>query len=174
VGLWSDNPRRLPPDVSDPKRLAWLFDPEPGADGLCRPEDLPAVWRKQLVDELRYDLQVLGPFADAAVDRVELSIGRRVTLAALLGAYKPDLSLLRLAKAYADHELTSEYRALPKPIAVVINHLMIALARLRLDERISSLPDTKLRESWGKLAALSWLDEQTRSVLRLATGCLVG
>jgi hypothetical protein len=78
---------------------------------------------------------------------------------------RPDGAILTTIKQFAEIELHSTEKSLPHVVALLLYDAAIVTARLRLDARITSLPDAKLAESLTHLLAEDWLEPPVRELL---------
>jgi hypothetical protein len=139
---------------SGPEPLAELLGAGESPSGLWQPEEMGAIFRHQMAAPLLADLGGLAPpgapfqsFAD------------------LLRHSSPPIALLELVKNFAKSNAEHPESGLPKEIAAVLYYACIAAALLRLEARISKLPDADLARGLRWAGEQTWLDEETRQLL---------
>jgi hypothetical protein len=121
----------------------------------------------ELADKLRAFAEALQfhPIAQRAQIR---------TCAELFRHPKPPIELLRFVKEFGKAIQTHEHTACPAEIGAVVYYCSLGAALVHQETRIGRLSDEEMREGFGKLTALPWLDETSRglfaaSLMRLGT-----
>ena len=80
----------------------------------------------------------------------------------------PPAKLVELVKAFAKANMDHPGSGLPAEIAGVLYYASIAIALVRLDLRITRLPDFELRRGLGWATEQPWLDQNTSDLLAQA------
>ena len=96
------------------------------------------------------------------------------SFADLLHHPAPVKELLELAKDFAKANLDHPESGLPAEIAATLYYASIAAALVRLDARISQLPDADLQRGLKWTMDQAWLDEKTKALLATAAEKLSG
>jgi hypothetical protein len=135
--------RDLPIATLAPVRLAGLLDVDPPARWSDR--DAAAALRHQFAAPLLPDL-ALAPAVE--IDRLRALAAPHTTFLDLLSSPVPALELLLALKDWARHVRDAPESPLAGAPATVLYYAAIAAARVRLNQRITSLPDTDLRTGW--------------------------
>jgi hypothetical protein len=86
----------------------------------------------------------------------------------------PPIELLELVKDFAKANLDHPESGLPGEIAAALYYTSIAAALVRLDARISQLPDADLQRGLRSILEQAWLDERTKELLAQALGKVSG
>jgi hypothetical protein len=76
----------------------------------------------------------------------------------------PPPELLTLVKDFAKAQRVSPAGMLPPEVASVLYYAAIGAARLRLGQRISSLPDAELSEGCSWALDQSWVDARMKEI----------
>ena len=76
----------------------------------------------------------------------------------------PPIELLELVKDFAKANLDHPESGLPGEIAAALYYTSIAAALVRLDARISQLPDADLQRGLRWTMEQAWLDEKTKGI----------
>jgi hypothetical protein len=87
------------------------------------------------------------------------------SFADLFNHSNPPVQLLQLVKDFAKTNLDHPESGLPREIATALYYTSIAAALVRLDKRISQLPDADLQRGLRLTRDQTWLDERTRALL---------
>lgn len=144
-----------------------------GAPMAWRPEDLAAIFRHQMAASVLVDL---GALDSALAGQFQaLADGSGLVLRSfgdLFQHAKPPLELLRLVKDFARRNLNHPESVLPTDVASALYYLSIAAARIRWNERISSLGDGDLVRGFQWAMDQPWLDESRAALLRQAVQTL--
>jgi hypothetical protein len=151
---------------SHAKELAELMASGWETARLWRPEELAAIFRHQMSAPMLVDL---GSFDAPTATRLKtLSDAQGLLLksfADLINHPAPPVELLTLVKNFAKSNIDHPESGLPGEIASALYYSSIAAALVRLDERISQLPDADLRKGFRWLQGQVWMDEKTKSLL---------
>jgi hypothetical protein len=75
------------------------------------------------------------------------------------------LELLELTKDFAKANMDHAQSSLPGEVAAALYYTSIAAALVRLDTRITRLPDADLRRGLLWTSEQAWLDAETRQLL---------
>ena len=157
------------------KELAALMATGGEQARLWRPDELAAIFRHQMSAPMLVDL---GGFDAHTATRIKnLSDAQGLLLksfADLLHHPAPVIELLELAKDFAKANLDHPESGLPGEIAATLYYASIAAALVRLDVRMSQLPDADLQRGLKWTMDQAWLDEQTRALLATAAEKLSG
>lgn len=146
---------------SEPERLARLM----ALDEDGRPDwsdaELSAMMQHQLAAGLRSDFEQTGTRLppDAGTGRAPIE-----TFGDLLLHPSPPLPLLEAAKHFAKAARARPEGPLPVPIAAVLYHAVILVARLRHQDRITSMPEAQIRDSIRWCLEQPWLDDALRRI----------
>jgi len=142
---------------------------------LWRPDELAAIFRHQMAAPMLVDL---GGFDARTANKIKtLSEAQGLLLksfADLLHHPAPVKELLELAKDFAKANLDHPESGLPGEIAATLYYASIAAALVRLDARISQLPDADLQRGLKWTMNQAWLDEETKALLATAAEKLSG
>jgi hypothetical protein len=159
---------------STPEQLSRLLGASDGPGREWPPEDLQAFLRQQLAAPISVNLDGLRPALAAQLKGLTGAQGLLLkSFADLFIHPHPPLELLVLVKDFAKAQRASPAGALPREVASVLYFAAIAVSRLRLGQRISSLPDAALREGCAWALDQSWVDERMKAIfseLRLILG----
>jgi hypothetical protein len=148
--------------ASEPRRLATLMSPEP-AGSQWQPQELGAV----LLHQLRASLScALGENSPSTLRELD------TTFNDLMKDPHPRMELLEAIRAAAKEIMTNAASGIPPEVAGVFYYGSIALARLRLNTRISNLDDNSLWQGIQHLVACPWLDEASRALFAQAIALL--
>jgi hypothetical protein len=112
------------------------------------------------------DLESFDP--RTAEQLITLSVAQGLLLSSFADLFNhpaPSLALLQLVKDFAKANRNHPESGLPREIATALYFASIAAALVRLDERISQLPDTELQRGLRWTQEQKWLDEKTRTLL---------
>jgi hypothetical protein len=80
----------------------------------------------------------------------------------------PPLELLKLTKAFAKASRRDRNNALPKELCGLLYFLCIALAMIRCEERITSLPDAQIKKGLQWAIGREWIKPDMQEILREA------
>jgi hypothetical protein len=152
-----------------PKSLAALLESSAERTRLWRPEELGAIFRHQMSAPVLVDLG--GYDAGVAMRLKKLSDAQSLLLKSFADLFhhpSPPLELLELTKNFAKANMDNAESTLPGEVAAALYYTSIAAALIRLDTRISRLPDADLRRGLLWTNDQPWLDDPTRELLRQA------
>lgn len=107
-----------------------------------------------LAQQLQSNLPDLAPGADP------------LTLADLLHHPQPPLDLLRRVKDFAKFNRFDAASPLPPEVALLLYYGTIAVALIRLNQRITHLSDEDLRDGLAWVLRQPWVDERTLCLFR--------
>jgi len=152
------------------KKLAtWMAAGEERAR-LWRPDELAAIFRHQMSAPVLVDL---GTFDPRSATRLRaLSEAQGLLLRSFTDLFHhpaPPVELLELVKDFAKANLDHPESGLPGEIAAALYYTSIAAALVRLDARISQLPDADLQRGLRWTMEQAWLDEKTKELLAKAS-----
>ena len=157
------------------KKLATLM--ATGEEGArpWRPDELAAVFRHQMSAPMMVDLGALDPRTATRLRTVSEAQGLLLkSFDDLFHHPAPPIELLELVKDFAKANLDHPESGLPGEIAAALYYTSIAAALVRLDERISQLPDADLQRGLRSTLEQAWLDEKTKGLLANALGKVSG
>jgi hypothetical protein len=142
---------------------------------LWRPDELAAIFRHQMSAPMLVDL---GAFDDRAAAQLRLrSEAQSLLLKSFADLFQhptPLVELLQLVKNFARANMDQPESALPGEIAAVLYYSSIAAALVRLNTRITQLPDADLERGLAWAGGQPWLDEPTRGLLAGALAKVAG
>jgi hypothetical protein len=134
-----------------------------------RPGELAAIFRHQLAAPMAVDLRACDARTALRLRHLGETPGLALnTFGDLFHHPAPVLELLNLVKDFAKANVDQPESGLPGEIATALYYTSIAAALVRLDTRITQLPDAALQTGLQQTLAQSWLDDQTRALLTLA------
>ena len=148
-----------------------------GEEGAClwQPEELAAIFKHQMAAPILVDLGVFD--APTATRLKYLSQAHGLLLKSFADLFQhpaPPVELLSLIKDFAKANLDHPESGLPGEIAATLYYASIAAALVRLDARISQLPDADLQRGLKWTMNQAWLDEETKALLATAAEKLSG
>lgn len=133
---------------------------------LWRPDELAAMFRHQMSAPVLMDLGGFDPGTASQLKALTAAQGLLLSsFADLFNHPNPPLKLLQLVKDFSKANLDHPESGLPREIAAALYYVSIAAALVRLDKRISQLPDADLQRGLRLTQAHAWLDERTKSLL---------
>jgi hypothetical protein len=136
---------------------------------LWRPEDLAAMFQHQMSAPVLMDLGSFDPQTANQLKALTAAQGLLLSsFADLFNHPNPPIQLLQMVKDFAKTNLDHPESGLPREIATALYYASIAAALVRLDKRISQLPDEDLRKGLRLTREQAWLDERTKSLLEEA------
>lgn len=151
------------------KNLASLLASGEESARLWRPDELAAIFRHQMAAPVMVDL---GTFDAATAARLKIQGEAHGLLlksfADLFQHPAPPVELLTLIKDFAKANLDHPASGLPQEIATTLYYTSIAAGLVRLDKRLSQLPDAELRRGLQWTLEQGWLDITTRELLARA------
>lgn len=147
--------------AAEPRLLAQML----GMDGRAkwRAEELAAMFRHQMSAPLDPTPGALGPLPAGAPLALPADTA---TFGQLLRHPQPSLEWLVLVKELGRALRQDPDLPVPEEIASALYFLPILAARLRLGERISSLPDAPLAQAAAHLLMQPFVDDHTRLLAR--------
>jgi len=149
------------------ERLAALM--ESGEDRLWRPDELAAMFKHQLSAPILVDLGSFDAHTAATLKKLGEAQGLVLkSFADLFHHPTPPLELLKLVKEFAKANIEHPESGLPREIASALYSISIAAALVRLQVRITRLPDSDLRRGLRQEMERAWLDEKTKGLLAQA------
>ncbi len=151
------------------KKLATLMATGEERAKLWRPDELAAIFRHQMSAPMLVDL---GSFDPRTATRLRtLSEAQGLLLKSFANLFHhpaPLIELLELVKDFAKANMDHPESGLPDEIATTLYYTSIAAALVRLDARISQLPDADLQRGLRWTMEQAWLDEKTKELLAKA------
>ena len=161
--LASANIRRPEPDL---RRMSTLLDLRRRAD---RQEWRPDELKDMLLHQLRAPLYLsLGTLSAEVVHQLrcnEPPLDPRLTLGELLAHPQPPVELLKLIKRFAKQCRRDPDNPMPSDLVMFLYYVSIAVALVRLNQRISELADRHLRHGMHWLTVQAWVDAEVKSLL---------
>ncbi len=157
------------------KKLATLMATGEERAKLWRPDELAAIFRHQMSTPMMVDLGTFDPRTATRLRTLSEAQGLLLkSFADLFHHPAPPIELLELVKDFAKANLDHPESGLPGEIATVLYYTSIAAALVRLDARISQLPDADLQRGLRWTMAQAWLDEKTNELLAQALAKVPG
>jgi hypothetical protein len=148
------------------KKLASLLATGEERTKLWRADELAAIFRHQMAAPVLVDL---GTFDPQTATRIRIQSEAQGLLlksfADLFHHPAPPIELLESIKDFAKANLDHPESALPDEIATTLYYSSIATALVRLDKRITQLPDADLQRGLRWVMDQAWLDAPTRELL---------
>ena len=148
------------------QKLASLLATGEERTKLWRADELAAIFRHQMASPVLVDL---GTFDPQTATRIRLQSEAQGLLlksfADLFHHPSPPIELLELIKDFAKANLDHPGSGLPDEIATTLYYASIATALVRLNTRISQLPDADLQSGLRWAMEQAWLDTLTRKLL---------
>jgi hypothetical protein len=136
---------------------------------LWRPDELAAIFRHQMSAPMLVDLGTFDPRTATRIRTLSEAQGLLLkSFADLFHHPAPLIELLELVKDFAKAHLDHPESGLPNEIATALYYTSIAAGLVRLDTRISKLPDADLRQGLQWTMEQDWLDEETKVLLAKA------
>ena len=132
-------------------------------------DEVAAIYRHELTAPLHVELGALDAVTARRLKLVSASNGLLLrSMGELLHHPNPPVELLAMVKDFGKASLDHPDSPLPREVAGVLYWSAIAAALVRAGQRITSLPDAKLRDGFNWTAQFAWLDEAGRALLRHA------
>ena len=132
-------------------------------------EEVAAIYHHELSSPLHIELGSLDAATARRLKLVSASHGLLLrSMGDLLHHPNPPLELLAMVKDFGKASLDHPDSPLPREVAGVLYWSAIAAALVRSGQRITSLPDAKLRDGFAWTAQFPWLDDAGRTLLRSA------
>jgi hypothetical protein len=136
---------------------------------LWRADELAAIFKHQMAAPILVDL---GTFDSRTATRLRTQSEAQGLLlksfADLFHHPAPPIELLELIKDFAKANLDHPESGLPDEIATTLYYTSIATALVRLDTRITQLPDADLQRGLRWAMEQPWLDAPTKELLAQA------
>ena len=153
------------------KKLATLMATGEERAKLWRPDELAAIFRHQMSAPMLVDLGTFDPRTATRLRTLSEAEGLLLkSFADLFHHPAPPIELLELIKDFAKANMDHPESGLPGEIATALYYTSIAAALVRLDARISQLPDADLQRGLRWTMEQAWLDEKTKELLGKALG----
>lgn len=152
---------------TSPSVLAKIMTLDKNSERTWQPDELGAILKHQMAAPVQFDLESLDPTIAPKVRT--LSEARGLVLKSfgdLLRHPNPPVELLKLTKEFAKANRNDKESSLPPEVATVLYFASIAVARMRCNERISSMDDDQLQRGLEWAGAQPWLDEDTRALMK--------
>jgi hypothetical protein len=157
------------------KELAALIRTGDESSPLWGANELAALFRHQMSAPMLMDLGSFDPRTAEQLKTLAAAQGLLLSsFADLFNHSAPPLQLLQMVKDFAKANMDHPESGLPREIATALYYTSIAAALLRLDARISQLPDADLQRGLRKTQEQKWLDAQTKALLAGALKKLSG
>jgi hypothetical protein len=157
------------------KKLATLMATGEERAKLWRPDELAAIFRHQMSAPMLVDLGTFDPRTATRLRTLSEAQGLLLkSFSDLFYHTAPPIELLELIKDFAKANLDHPESGLPGEIATALYYTSIAAALVRLDARISQLPDADLQRGLRWTMEQAWLDEKTKELLAKALGKVSG
>jgi hypothetical protein len=148
------------------KELAALMSTSDESSPLWRADELAALFRHQMSAPVLMDLGSFDPRTAEQLETLTAAQGLLLSsFADLFDHPAPPLALLQLVKDFAKANRDHPESGLPREIATALYFASIAAALVRLDKRISQLPEAELQRGLRWTQEQRWLDEKTRALL---------
>ena len=152
------------------KKLATLLATGEERVKLWCPDELAAIFRHQMSAPMLVDLGTFDPRTATRLRTLSEAQGLLLkSFADLFHHPAPLIELLELVKDFAKANLDHPESGLPGEIAAALYYASIAAALVRLDARISQLPDADLQRGLRWTMEQAWLDEKTKELLAKAS-----
>jgi hypothetical protein len=136
---------------------------------LWQTDELAAMFRHQMAAPIMVDLGTFDPATAARLRILSEAHGLLLwSFSDLFHHPSPPVELLNMIKDFAKSNRDHPASGLPQEIASTLYYASIAAALVRLNQRITKLPDADLRRGllWG--LEQGWLDIATRELLTRA------
>jgi len=157
------------------RELAALIHTGDESSPLWGANELAALFHHQMSAPMLMDL---GSFDPRTAEQLKtLAAGQGLLLSSFADLFNhpaPPLQLLQMVKDFAKANMDHPESGLPREIATALYYSSIAAALVRLDARISQLPDADLQRGLRKAQEQKWLDAQTKALLAGALKKLSG
>ena len=133
---------------------------------LWQPEELAAVFRHQMSAPILVDLSGLDTPLATRIKTLSDAQGLLLkSFADLFHHPAPPVELLVMVKNFAKANLDHPESGLPGEIASALYYTSIASALVRLEVRISQLPDDDLQRGLHWTQDQPWLDDKTKELI---------
>lgn len=157
------------------KELAALIHTGDESSPLWGANELAALFRHQMSAPMLMDLGSLDPRTGEQLKSIAAAQGLLLSsFADLFNHSAPPLQLLQMVKDFAKANMDHPESGLPREIATALYYTSIAAALVRLDARISQLPDADLQRGLARVQEQKWLDDKTKALLAGALEKLSG
>ena len=157
------------------KELAALMSTSDESSPLWGADELAALFRHQMSAPVLMDLGSFDPRTATQLKTVAEAQGLLLSsFSDLFNHTTPPLQLLQLVKDFAKANMDHPESGLPREIATALYYISIAAALMRLDKRISQLPDADLQRGLRWAQEQRWLDEKTKGLIAAALKKLSG
>ena len=151
------------------KELAALMTTSEEGARLWRADELAAIFKHQISTPMLVDLGSFDPRTANKLKIVSEAHGLLLkSFSDLFHHPAPPLELLELVKDFAKANLDHPESGLPNEIASALYYTSIASALVKLDKRITKLPDADLLRGLTWAREQGWLDGATRDLLGVA------
>ena len=151
------------------KELAALMSTSEEGARLWRADELAAIFKHQISTPMLVDLGSFDPRTANKLKIVSEAHGLLLkSFSDLFHHPAPPAELLELVKNFAKANLDHPESGLPNEIASALYYTSIASALVKLDKRITKLPDADLWRGLGWAREQGWLDGATRELLGAA------
>jgi hypothetical protein len=148
------------------KELAALMSTSDESSPLWGADELAALFRHQMSAPVLVDLGSFDPRTATQLKTLAEAQGLLLSsFADLFNHATPPLQLLQLVKDFAKANMDHPESGLPREIATALYYTSIAAALLRLDKRISQLPDAELQRGFKWVQEQKWLDDKTKGLV---------
>ena len=148
------------------RALAALIRTGDESSPLWGANELAALFRHQMSAPMLMDLGSFDPRTAEQLKTLAAAQGLLLSsFADLFNHSTPPLPLLQMVKDFAKANMDHPESGLPREIATTLYYSSIAAALLRLDARISQLPDADLQRGLRKVQEQKWLDVPTKALL---------
>lgn len=147
----------------DPRAMSTLLELGQSPRDQWLPDELAAMLKHQFAVPLQLGLGTLS--AEVVHELRESGEDPLLTLGELTRLPHPPVRILRLIKRFAKMCRADAENALPGELVMFLYFISIALALVRDGQRISDLPDHRLRRGLRWLRKMPWLDEQTHEIV---------
>ena len=162
----------LIPIDADRRAVSTMLDFQQLQRHAWQPNELADMLKHQLSAPLYLSLGTLSGEVAHELRQATPTLDPLLSLSQLLHLPHPPAELLRLVKRFAKMCRSDKENPLPGEIVMLLYYAAIALAQTRSDHRISELPAAALHRGLRWVSGQTWVDEQTRQLLREALASL--
>ena len=151
------------------RKLAVLMAAGNESSSPWRADELASVFRHQMSAPILVDL--VGFNHQSALRLKNLSESKGLLLKSFTDLFchpSPVLEILEMVKDFAKANLNHPESALPREIAAALYYISIAAAWVRLNKRITQLPDSELQRGLTWTLEQSWIDDHSKELLDTA------
>lgn len=157
------------------KKLAELLASGEEHARLWHPDELAAIFRHQMSAPMLVDLGAFDTRTASRLRTVAEAQGLLLkSFSDLFHHPAPVVELLELVKDFAKANLDHPDSGVPGEVAAALYYTSIAAALVRLDTRITQLPDADLQRGLSRTLKQTWLDDKTRELLTRALDKISG